>query len=105
MGYATFPIDKIGRWWYKEEEIDLVALNDETKEILFAECKWQNKKIDTGVIERLREKSKLVDWNNNIRKEHFAVFSKSGFTKSCLNHCKKEGIKTFDLKDMDRIFE
>jgi hypothetical protein len=80
-------------------------LNDETKEILFAECKWQSKKVDIKVIERLREKSKLVDWNNDIRKEHFAVFSKSGFTKSCLDHCKKEGIKTFDLKDMDRIFE
>ena len=37
------PVDftKIGRWWHKGEEIDLVALNDASKEVLFIECKWK----------------------------------------------------------------
>ena len=39
-----FRFTRIGRWWHKDNEIDIVALNDETKEILFAECKWQKNK-------------------------------------------------------------
>lgn len=93
---------KIGKWWHRDDEIDIVALNDETKEILFAECKWQSRKVDAGVIADLIEKSKLVDWDG--RKESFAVFSKSGFTKSCLDYCEKNGVETFDLKDLERIF-
>jgi len=99
-----FPIDKIGRWWYKGEEIDLVALNDRAKEILFAECKWQAKEVDERIVENLKEKSKLVDWNRGKRREHFVVFSRSGFTESCLDHCKEKGVETFDLRDMERIF-
>jgi hypothetical protein len=94
---------KIGKWWYKDNEIDIIALNDETRDALFAECKWQGKKVDTKVIENLMGKSKLVEWNNDIRKEHFAMFSKSGFTNSCLDRCKEKGVMTFDLKDIENI--
>jgi hypothetical protein len=45
-----FPFAKMGKWWSKANEIDLVALNKQTKEILFAECKWQDKKVDEKVI-------------------------------------------------------
>jgi len=31
-----FPFMRIGRWWDKNEEIDLVALNEETNEILLS---------------------------------------------------------------------
>ncbi len=30
-----FVFTKIGRWWYKDKEIDLVVLNEEEKEIYF----------------------------------------------------------------------
>lgn len=33
----------VEKWWRKDKEIDIVALNDLTKEILFVECKWQSK--------------------------------------------------------------
>ncbi|MEA2054552.1 MAG: ATP-binding protein [Candidatus Thermoplasmatota archaeon] len=110
-----FTFTRIGKWWgsYRDKqtndrknvEIDIVALNDETKEILFGECKWQDKKVDLKVIESLKEKSKLVDWNKDKRKEYFAVFSKSGFTPSCLNYCRENRIMTFDLKSMECIFK
>jgi len=34
---------RVGSWWGRGEEIDIVALNEKTKEILFAECKWQSR--------------------------------------------------------------
>ena len=92
-----FRFTKIGSWWHRDNEIDLVALNETTKEILFAECKWQNKKVGIKVYDELKEKSNLVNWNNEERKEYFALFSKAGFTQG-LNPDK---VLLFDLKDIN----
>jgi hypothetical protein len=74
-----------------------VALNEDTKEILFAECKWQNKKVGIKVYDELKEKSGLVNWNNEERKEYFALFSKVGFT----SRLKNEEVLLYELKDID----
>ena len=73
---------KVGRWWYKDIEIDLVGLNEERNSIVFGECKWTNKKIDVDILENLKRKSEYVEWKKNKRKEEFILFSKSGFTKN-----------------------
>lgn len=99
-----FMFTRVGKWWYKDNEIDIVALNDETKEILFTECKWQDKKVGKDVAENLLEKKELVDWNKGERKGYFAIFSKSGFKKSCLEYCKENKILTFDLNQIEEIF-
>ena len=70
-------ISKIGRWWHKDKEIDVIALNEQKKEILFAECKWQDNVDAEKMLNELKEKSIFVDWNNEKRKEYFAVFAKS----------------------------
>jgi len=103
-----FHFNKIGNWWghyrehgmRKEIEIDLVALNEDTKEILFTECKWSNKRVGIKTYHELREKSKLVNWHNDERKEYFALFSKTGFTPEL----RKEDVLLFDLKDF-KIFK
>jgi AAA+ ATPase superfamily predicted ATPase len=100
---APFAFTKVGKWWRREDEIDVVALNDETKEILFAECKWENRKAGPGLVKALMEKAELVDWHNGKRSERFAVFSRSGFTKSCADYCRTNGILTFDLKAIERL--
>ncbi|MFQ5885215.1 MAG: ATP-binding protein, partial [Thermoplasmata archaeon] len=100
---SPFIFTRIGRWWHKDNEIDIVALNEETKEIMFAECKWQDRKVGREVIENLLDKSELVEWNRADRNVHFALFSKAGFNKSCMDLCEENGILTYDLKDIDRI--
>ena len=72
-----FHFTKIGNWWghfredgvRKEIEIDIVTLNEDTMDILFAECKWQNKKVGINTYNKLRKKSKLVEWHNDKRRE------------------------------------
>ena len=88
---------RIGSWWHRDNEIDIVALNETTNEILFAECKWQNKKVGITTYDELKEKSRLVKWNNEERKEHFALFSNAGFTQGL----KSEEVLLFDLRDID----
>jgi len=85
------------------DEIDIVAINEGTKEILFCECKWRNRNVDWGIVEELKQKAQLVDWHNKIRKERFLVVSKSGFTKNCLEKMHDEDVLHWDLGDIKKI--
>jgi len=80
MDSELFPMERIGKWWEREKEIDAVGLSEREKKIVFAECKWSNKKVGTNILEDLREKSQHVDWHQDDREEYFVLFSKSGFT-------------------------
>ncbi|MFC4987423.1 ATP-binding protein [Saliphagus infecundisoli] len=73
------PYSEVGRWWYGENEIDIVGLAPNDDRILFAECKWTSEPVGRSLIRDLREKVANVRWGPSDRKEHFAVFSKSGF--------------------------
>jgi hypothetical protein len=87
-----FSFERIGRWWKKGEEIDIIGLNKKTKEIVFGECKWSDSLVDKSVFYDLKRKSDKVEWINTERKEYFILFSKSGFTKEMINLAKKENI-------------
>jgi Archaea bacterial proteins of unknown function. len=94
-----FTFTKIGRWWGvdpskkssgNQEEIDVVALNEDTKDILFGECKWSKSKIGKEVYYELKKKASFVQWHNNERHEHFALFAKSGFTEEMKEIAKRK---------------
>ncbi len=95
--------EKVGKWWKKDVEIDIVALNERKKEILFGEVKWRNRPVGWNIVEELMEKKELVEWNREDRKERFLVVSRSGFTKKCLERMGDEGIMHWDLKDIERM--
>jgi len=93
-----FIIQKAGRWWDKDKEIDIVALGE--NEILFGECKYWDKPVWINVLNELIEKSKYVKWKNENRKEYFAIFSRKGFKKELKDLAKEKGnIFLFSLKD------
>jgi AAA+ ATPase superfamily predicted ATPase len=93
-----FSFTEIGRWWHGGEEIDIVALNETAKEIVFVECKWHSlsHKEAEKVLFDLQEKSKHVDWNIGKRKEYFAIFAKKIEGKETL---RKSGYILWDLDD------
>lgn len=99
---------KMGRWWgaYREEgvkktaEIDIVAFNDKTQEILFGECKWSNRVNAESLLSELEEKTRYVDWNNETRKERFALFAKS--FKKKVKDFKGKIVHCFDLEDIEK---
>ena len=89
----------IGKWWHNEEEIDIVALNEETDEILFCEVKWKNlgKHETEKLLKSLIEKAELMDWRTMKRKEYYGIIArkidgKEGF--------RDRGYVAFDLEDM-----
>lgn len=90
-----FPFTKIGRWWEKGEEIDIVGINPGLNSILFGEVKWTEKPVGMDVYEALRDKSSKVAWGKPGRKEYFCLFSKKGFTDAVVRKAKTENIGIF----------
>ena len=78
----SFVPQKIGRWWdRKDTEIDIVAVDENSKSIIFGECKYTNKETDVSVYYALLEKIKKVDWNKDTRNEYFVFFSLNGYSE------------------------
>lgn len=90
-----FPITKVGRWWDRNEELDIVALSEEENKALFGEAKWSNKPVGVNIYEALRRKAQKVEWNKENRDEYFCLFSKSGFTESMRQLAKEEKVTLF----------
>jgi len=94
---------KMGRWWHKGEEIDIVALNDEKSEITFFECKWRkmNEREAFKILTELKQKAALVQWHDSGRKEHYGLIAKEIAGKEKL---REKGYQAFDLSDLNATF-
>src|SRR3989304_7327965 len=68
--------NKTGRWWAKDAEIDVVAVNEDENTILFCEAKWSNKKMGVDILANLKKKAAMVAWGGENRKEYYALFSR-----------------------------
>ncbi len=91
---------EIRKWWHKDREIDIVALNEDTNEIVFCECKWQDEADAGKILYELKEKSRFVRWHDDKRKESYAIFAKSFREK-----IKEPDLLLFDLKDMENFLK
>lgn len=98
---SRFSYDKVGSWWHKDVEIDLIAINQDKKEVLFVECKWEDDVNANLILDRLKEKSKSFEWNKNIRKERFAIFARSLKNKEKVKI--EENVLLFDIKEIEKI--
>jgi len=89
---------KIGKWWYKDQEIDIVGLNEDKKEISFFECKWKDVSYNQSlkILEELKEKAGFVKWFNKQRKEHYGVIARKIENKKGL---REKGYLIYDLDD------
>jgi AAA+ ATPase superfamily predicted ATPase len=74
LKYLSFVPKRVGRWWNNQEEIDIVAMDDEN--ICFIECKWQNNVSVDKIDFDLRRKAKLIITD---KKEHFLVLTKQDY--------------------------
>jgi len=92
-----FRFTKVGKWWHKEKEIDVVALNGEIKSTIFCECKWRDNVSAPEIIRDLRGKGGFVPVESE--KEYYVVFAKS-FSK----RVEEADVILYDLADMERLF-
>ena len=95
-----FRFTKLGRWWHRGEEIDLVALNEREKKALFVEVKWKDlsKREAKRVLKELERKSELVGlegWEKS-----YGLIARNVAGKEEL---RDEGFLVWDLKDFEKL--
>ena len=79
-GTIPFDLQKIGRFWNNNTEIDVCVLSDDGQKVLLGECKFHEQPIDAEVYFELQKKAETIEVfkDKNIV---YAIFSKSGFTE------------------------
>jgi AAA+ ATPase superfamily predicted ATPase len=98
---GKYEFHQLDRWWEKEEEIDLAAIDLERNRFIFVECKYRNKKVDVDVYENLKRKIEIVKWHKDFEVGKIVIFSASGFKKPLLDLVEKEGnLELVSLKEM-----
>ena len=91
-GDISFTPSRIGSYWLNDidgdTEIDVMAVDQQTKRIFAGECKYHNKAVDAPVYFALKEKVAHADEIRKAYPNHtviFGIFSKSGFTQRLLD--------------------
>ncbi len=87
-----------GRWWDKEEEIDILGLDNSRNRIIFGEVKWRDlsEKDARQVLNRLVEKSINVKWGNSPEKKYLLIGKKVGGKKRLT----EDGYLVMELVDL-----
>ena len=83
---------------FKDNETDIIALNENNGEILSVECKWSENVDPVVILQSLMRKSKLVEWKKKNRSEKYILFAKY-FTKTLLD----TNVEMIDLKQLFQI--
>ncbi|MBD3161836.1 MAG: hypothetical protein GF346_06135 [Candidatus Eisenbacteria bacterium] len=97
-----FSPDRIGSWHSARDEVDVVAVDRTSQEVLAAECKWSRKPIGVGVLELLEERAEQVRSSLGAHRIHLALFSRSGFRPELTERAKATGILLFEPSDLVR---
>ena len=76
-----FYFSKLGRYWDSKEEIDIVAIDPDGKNLILGECKYWQEPVGVSVLRSLEAKAEMVAWEKGKRKTWLVLFSVNGFTE------------------------
>lgn len=99
-GTLPFSPERVGSFWSRDAQVDVVAISWRTKDILLGECKWTQVSVGRGVVRELVDKSGDVvpgdNWNI-----HYVFFARHGFTKPAQDEAKEHQATLVDLDRLD----
>ena len=95
-----FTFTAIGKWWYKNNEIDLIALDEQKQTSTFLETKWSNltKRDCERTLQNLKIKAQHFRWYR--KKEIYGIIAKKISEKK---HLTDQGYVAFDLIDFEPL--
>ena len=92
-----FYFTKIGRWWDRGSEIDIMATDSKKQSFLLGECKYRNSAVTLSDLTALREKFKP---KNPKSKVFYVLFSKSGFADEVVKTAAAERIAMVTAEEL-----
>jgi len=108
VGELPFMPDSIGSHWSSRAQVDVVAINWKTHDILLGECKWSAERVDRQVVRELVERKTpfvlrdLPDQGDGWR-VHYALFARNGFTPAAVAEMSRAEGLSIDLDVMDTV--
>ena len=96
-GALPFYFTKIGRWWDKGIEIDIMATDSTKHNFLLGECKYRKNAVTLSELNALRGKFVPFDQNSKV---FFCLFSKNGFTDDVVDAANTDGIMLVTAEDV-----
>jgi AAA+ ATPase superfamily predicted ATPase len=106
----AFEPDIVGAHWSRRVQIDVVAVQWQTRQILLGECKWGREKVSRKVVRELVEQ-KTAHLRRDLAADgeawqiHYAIFSRAGLTDAALNLLGEYGGTAVDLTALARGLE
>ncbi len=92
-----FRFTKIGRWWNKNNEIDIMATNSNKDEFIIGECKYKNSAFNMAELNALMSKFKPSNMESKL---HYYLFSKNGFTDAVYKIGIEKGMNRISLDEI-----
>ena len=92
-----FYFSKIGRWWNKSDEMDIMAVDRLKKNYILGECKYRNQAF---AMSDLRNMQKKISWQKKDINVYYWIFSKSGYTEEVRKVAVEEGIQIVELREI-----
>ena len=85
-------------------QVDVVAINWRTKDILLGECKWGIDRVGRSVIRELIEEKtpRVLQRLDGRWQTHHCFFARAGFTKAAHQEAANAGARTVDLVQLDQ---
>jgi uncharacterized protein len=92
-GQLAFLPERIGAWWDRSGEVDVVAVSDADGALLLGECKWSVNPVGVDVLDDLQRKAQLVDTDGRWPAISYMLFAKAGFTPALVARAADEGVR------------
>ena len=86
QGKLPFYASSLGRWWDKNTEIDILAMDRTQQNLLLCECKYRNSPVDVKDIKHLQAKKPY-----NALNIFYYFVSKSGYTQAAKAFAQEQG--------------
>ncbi len=100
QGKIPFLPERIGAWWERDAEIDVLAISRTEKQALVGECKWSVNPVGINILDDLKQKSQALLREGEIEQLHYALFSRSGFTPALEVRAQAEGVALYTVDEI-----
>jgi AAA+ ATPase superfamily predicted ATPase len=98
-GQLPFIPERVGSYWDRQTQVDVVGLNWEQQTAFLGEARWTSRPLGASALAELRAKTSAVlpssDWH-----VHYALFSRSGFTEQLRTQADNEGVWLVGLSEI-----
>ena len=100
--YSLRTFIDIGRWWYKQHEVDVVGRTVDGT-IVVGECTFTNAPLEYGALSSLEAHTAEIPWtaDRDGNETEYALFTRSGATQAVHEGVEeRDGVRLFDLEEV-----